>query len=450
MSFSFADVEKSINGLRSKLQLFVNESLQEEFKAGLHPNLLSYQKTQSVGISLPVVDTYLIGASSYLHQPSNYYDIFGAGRCVIIIHLLNAALEVLQAKHVKGLDTRVARLVRLAEPDAFDSVAFKLITAARYANISTVDRIEFIQEQPSKRTPDIFFSLGGVDSFIECKKAARVKDFRIITRNKVRELLNGVISSFRGRGLAILAEVVFNCDPEGVSQSNLFEASQAALHDGTIIITPQFTIKTVRLPKYESKDYVLYPSPQFSWIRYRHKIRSEWFGIVHQLIGKPVRRANLPKHLQGGMPTWLDTIEWDTAIKWKISAEDVVAKYRRFGFDILFQAIDQINSAGLDSSVHLWLETDHFIGGRREALLDFFKRLPSNARQTIGWIVINETLRDVSPKGHFDLIELAHMIRGPTATTSHPLVAGVFGLPTPVRTIGEFGADHELPDIDED
>jgi hypothetical protein len=450
MSFSFADVEKSINGLRSKLQCASNESLQDEFDAGLHPNLLSYHKTQTTGVSLPVLEKYLVGALSYLHQPSNYYDIFGACRSVIIVELLDATVEVLQAKQVKGLATRIERLVRAVDPDVFDSVAFELITAARYAVLSSVDCIEFIDEKPPKKTPDIFLSVAGVDSFVECKKAARAKDFNVITRNTVRDLLNGVISTFREQGVSVLAEVVFNCDPQTVGRSRLLETCQAAIHDRTVIITPQITVKATRLPKYESKDYTLYPSPRFSWIRYGYRIRSEWFGIVHQLFGKPARRANLTKHLQGGVSTWLDTVEWDAAIKWRIGAENVSAKYRRFGFDGLFQAVEQINGAGLDSTVHLWLETDHFIGGRREVLLDFFKRLSLNARHTIGWIVINETLLDISPKGRFDLIEHAHLIQGPTATTALPLVSGVLASSSPSPTTDEFGVGNEMPDIDED
>jgi hypothetical protein len=451
MSFPFADVEKAIKGLRSKLQCAPNTQLQEQFDAGLQPNLLAYQKRPAGGILLPVLDKYLVGATSYLNQPSNYYDIFGAGRCVIIVQLLDAALEALQARQIKGLKARVERLVRVVDPDEFDSTAFELITAARYALVSDADRIELIEEQPPKRTPDILLTRGGVDSFVECKKMIRVRDFSVATRNTVRELLNGIISSFRRLGTSVLVEVAFNCDPKCASQSGLFEACQTALNDRTTIVTSQFTIKAKRLPKFKSKDYTLYPSPRFSWIRYGHRIRGEWFGIVHQLIGKRVRRANLPKHLQGGVSTWLDTIEWDAAIKWKITAEDIVGKYRRFPFSGLFDdALEQINNSGSDSTVHVWLETDYFIGGRREVLLDFFRRLSAKKQHTVGWIVINETLLDVSPKGRFDLIEHAHMIQGPTATAAHPLVSGIFGLPSPVRTIGEFGVGHELPDIDED
>ena len=216
------------------------------------------------------------------------------------------------------------------------------------------------------------------------------------------------------------------------------------------VVTSQYTVKATRLPKFESKDFTLHPSPHFSWVRYGYRIRGEWFGVVHQVVGKPARLANLPKHLQGSESTWLDSVKWDAAIKWKITAEDVVSKYRRFGFDGLFNAIEQINSAGLDSTVHLWLETDYFIGGRREVLLDFFRRLSEKQEHTVGWIVINETLLNVSPKGRFDLIEHAHMIQGPTATGPRPLVSGVFGLPSSTQTTGEFGVGEDLPDIDED
>src|SRR2546426_7159901 len=133
MSFPFADVERAINGLRSKFGSAPNTQLQDEFDAGLHPNLLPYQKRQAGGSPLPALEKYIVGATSYLHQPSNYYDMFGAGRCVIIVQLLEEALAALQAKQIKGLPKRVERLLRVVESDEFDSTAFELITAARYA-----------------------------------------------------------------------------------------------------------------------------------------------------------------------------------------------------------------------------------------------------------------------------------------------------------------------------
>lgn len=450
MSFPFADVERAINRLHSRLRLTPNSRLQQEFDAGLHPNLLSYQRQKSGGVSSTALDRLLIGATSYLHQPSNYYDIYGAGRCVIAVQLLEAALEVLQAKLVKGTATRVERLVQAVASDEFDSIVFELIAAARYALLPAVDHVAFIDEQPPKHTPDFLITSGQAESFVECKKVVRVRDYGIATRNAVRELLNDVIFSFRRQGTSVLAEVAFNCDPKGVSRSGLFDACEAALNDRVAIITSQFTAKARLLPKCESKGYMLFPSPKFSWDRYGYRIRGEWFGVIHQLSGRPACLADLPQYLRGGVSTWLDSVDWDAAIKWKITDEEAVGKYRRFAFDGLFDAIKQIDGAGLDSTVHVWLETDYFIGTRREVLRDLFSRLSANAQKPVGWIVINETLLDVSPKGRFDLIEHAHMIQGPLATGQYPLISGVFGLPIPASTVGEFGVGHELPDIDED
>ena len=222
MSFPFADVERAINRLRSKLQCAPNTRLQAEFDAGLHANLLSYQNRTAGGTPLLALEKYLVGATSYLHQPSNHYDIFGAGRCVIIVQLLDAALEILQAKQTNGLPKRVERLLRVVDPDEFDSTAFELITAARYALVAGVDRIEFIDEQPPNRTPDILLTRGGVESFVECKKVIRVRDFSVETRTRVRELLNEVIDSFRRQEISVLAEVAFTCKPERVSPASLF------------------------------------------------------------------------------------------------------------------------------------------------------------------------------------------------------------------------------------
>jgi hypothetical protein len=153
MSFPFADVEKAINGLRAKLQRSPNPSLQEEFNAGLHPNFLAYRKTKAGETSIPILDKYLVGASSFLHQPSNYYDIFGACRCVILVQLLDSALHTLTRKKVKHLTQRCERLVRAVDFDTFDSVAFELITAGRYAKSRGVSGLEFIDEQPRKKRP---------------------------------------------------------------------------------------------------------------------------------------------------------------------------------------------------------------------------------------------------------------------------------------------------------
>src|SRR2546426_6684715 len=92
-TYGFEEVDHSIANLRSLLRRNANQQLQTEFEAGLHPDLLSYEKIQASGIPLPILEKYLIGAATFLHQPCNFYDIFRVCRCVNMVQFLNRAIS---------------------------------------------------------------------------------------------------------------------------------------------------------------------------------------------------------------------------------------------------------------------------------------------------------------------------------------------------------------------
>jgi hypothetical protein len=451
MNYSLDDVDLAIEGLRSKLGVGKNQALQEEFAAGLHPHLLSYDKLSSSKCSLSVIEKYLVGAKSYLQQPSNFYDIFPACRAVNIVLFLNRALDALLRKKVTNLSQRLDRLTKESGHDPFDAVAFELITAARYLEHPSVTHVSFVEESPPKKTPDIILECLGIETSVECKKLDRSQNYTIAIRNAVRDSLNVIISSFRANDISALIDVTFHCDPKEVSTSQIVDASVAAFKHQSVIVEPEFTVKAARLPRYTNDNYMLYPSPDFFWKRYGFRIRSDWFGIVSQNIcsrGRVKVPARLQGRLSGGESSWLDKLSWDTAVKWKISSEEVVAKYRRFAFDGLFKGIQQIKDSGLNSVVHLWLESEYYIGGRQSSLRDLLQRLSNNPSNDFGWVLINETLLDVSPKGCFDFIEHGHFIGGPGALTRKPIIVGIFLPDSSYSDTGEFGVGTELPDID--
>jgi hypothetical protein len=148
---------------------------------------------------------------------------------------------------------------------------------------------------------------------------------------------------------------------------------------------------------------------------------------------------------------WLSEVWWDAAIKWRISDDNIIAKYRRFAFDGVFDALAQIEPQPVNSAVHIWVESDYYLDGRENTLRDLFQRIQRHARDFFGWLVINETLIDVSPKGFFDIIEHAHIIEGPLAISLKPLVTLILTRHSkePIHTTGEFGTGTLLPDIDE-
>jgi hypothetical protein len=448
LTFNETGAAQAVEAIRSILGLNGDVRLQVEFEAGLHPNLLAYEKIQPSGIKLPSIEKYLIGTTSMLHQPTNYFDAIHVWRCACMVQYIHAALEVLTAKQIRGLNARLIRLARESSYDALDAVAFELIAAAQYAVHPAVTHLEFTPETPEKVTPDFAVRFAGVDSSVECKKIDRAKNYTVVIREIVRKRLGPVLLAFRESGISALAELVFNVDPRGVDQHRLVEASQDALRWQTAIIEPEFTIKVVRLGPYDSPTEAHFPSHYFNWHRYQHRVRSEWFGIVHNLSGTFLRLKDLPKDLQGGRCSLLNEVEWDAAVKWRISSADVIRKYRQFTFERVFGGLDQIKNYGMNSAVHLWLESDFSLSGRKDSFLDLFNRLVTNQRDVFGWLTINETMFEASPKGRYALTESAHMIRGPTAIGSHPLVSGVFA-PDSAGDIGEFGTAGELPDIDE-
>jgi hypothetical protein len=450
MTADFGDpeaVRKAIGAIQLKLNVSPAAQLQAEVDAGLHPNLLTSQGGLVNGAPISVIEKYLLGATSFLRQPINYYDIFGAARSVLMTQLLGEALDIIDARKIGGAEGRLKRLIPIVNPDAYESTLLELIAGTRYASQLTDSQVDFIPERPEK-TPDFIVKRGDAESFVECKKVARIRQISATTRALMRSRFNSVISHFRQKGISALFEVDFTSDPVAISEEELLSACSAAFDENTAIISAGFTVTANVLPRFMHDGPILYPSPRFSWLRYNYRVRSEWFGVVNALEGTPARLSTVPKELRGGISTWLLSVEWDTAVKWKISSPDVVGKYRRFAFDGVFDAIKQINNSGKDSTVHVWVESDYFVGRRREVMLDLFNRLNQKDDQSVGWIVLNETLLDVSPLGRFDLIEHAHPIQGPTATSKEPIVSGIFGGNSETRPNAEFGTGTELPDID--
>jgi hypothetical protein len=445
-NYSFDEIRIALDELEARVGHHAPKELQEEFALGLHPNLLAYDKAKAPALTLTALARYLVGARSSLHQPIHFYDIFNACRHVKVVQLLNHSLKVLTAHKTKGLDARIERLLTEKLYDRFDSGLFELLVAARYAERPGVHGLEFVEETPKEKTPDFRMRQHGSYAACECKKMDRSQDFALQMHEEAKACVSPALAAFRSQNIAALAEVVFLDEPTGISSKSMVNACIAAVKSGTTIIERDFRVQGKRLPDYDSPTYKLYPSPDFFWYRYGYRVRGDWMGITHEVIGSRTNHFLPNSANKHGSSSWLDEIGWDSAIKWRFGSEALMAKYRRFGFDTLFGGLKQIAGHGRNSSVHLWLESNYNLGGREEALEDLRARISANGTNNFGWIVVNETLLDISPKGAFDLIEHAHYMRGPIAVGRSAEVTNVFT--TGVPSSGAFGRGTDLPDID--
>lgn len=451
MSYSREDINEAVRSVCSRLGVALPHPLQKDYEAGRLPSLLSYEKIEKPQVDIPPLERFIIGASSCVNQPCHFYDIFRACRHVTLIQLLYHALEELTPFRVKNLDNRCDRLCKATTYDDFESVLYEIVTAWRYQTAEETQAVEFVEESSTQKTPDIKIILrDGIETFCECKKLDRITNESARVRRTVRDRLTPILDEFYLRRTSVLGELTYMCDPSNVSEARLRDAFRDSTNFCTTIVDPDFILSSRKLPPYTSATYKLYPSPEFYWDRYDFRVRSEWFGIVHKIKASYAENLFSSDNKPRGRSTWLDELSWDSAIKWKIGNPDIINQYRRFAFNRVFRGLQQINHKGPDTVLHLWLESDYNLEGRCDVIRYLSNSIRNNGCDNFGWLIINELLWDISPKGMFDLIEHAHFISGPSATIMSPRVSTIFTSKIPGNLRGEFGIGHKLPDIDEE
>ena len=363
MNYGVDEVQQAIDGITGRLGCSPAKALQAEYEAGLHPNLLNYDKIDTPLASVPALTKYLVGAGSFLHQPANFYHIFGTCRCVNLIQFLERAVKRLTSTHVEGIHVRFERLITEKKRDAFEAIAFELITAARYLEHPAVTSIRFIEETPTKQTPDFVVSTGLFELYVECKKIDRTQDFTLQIRNAARDLINPVLKSFRDNSKSVVADITFHSDPRNLSSHKLQKIFEVALRKQVPIIDQDFTVIAKQPSRYETGTITLCPSPALWWERYSYRVRSEWIGIVNALDCQWAHRSDLPKDLSGGMSTWINDIAWEEqrngklvlTISWTNIDDSHLTACSRVSIKFKGKASTLLCT--------FWLESDYYTGG---------------------------------------------------------------------------------------
>lgn len=442
--FSKENVETAIREVCSALAITINQKLLEEYENGKHYDLLMYEKLQKPSLDIPAIQKYLISSQSFLDQPCQYYDIFRACRHVIFIQVLNEALK--SAKNIENHKGKLDTLKHAKGYESFESCLFELAVAHRYLLNKEVRSVTFL-DKTSNQSPDLQIELHKNKFYVECKRYNRSIDLVFKIRNKVREKLRPIMGAFRKLGESALLEISFHTYPHLVSSERLLYCALESYKSRCPIINEDFTVCVELLARQEFEEYTLHPSPKYFWERYNYRERGEWFGLVHDMIA---RHACYEKNktLNELASTWLDDVDWECAVKWKITSDEIITRLRKFNYKLIFKGLSQLKSYSPNSALHVWLERDYSLGHRQEEMLRFFEKISFSGKDVFSWILFNETCLDISPKGTYDIIEHCHFISGPTAADANPLVTNVFIKESEMEGLGEFGIGHDSPDID--
>lgn len=416
--------------------------LLNDYLAGRQDRLLYYDKVSGGnGQQVPALWKYLLAAEGFLAQPSldHYYDIFRAGRAVPIVRRLADALTGLSPTRLP--QAKLKRLAVETSYDAFDQIMFELIVAHAYLRTPGIDDVEFLEESTDP-TPDLRITCAGIVFYVECKKFDRSRDMASPLRDDVNRRLDALFVALYDANVSAVVELDIK-DPKGeFASQEVAHAALIACRTGTVMVTQTATVRAQLLGRYSSEQHLLSPSPLLLR-RYGYTSRSEWIGIVHRM------KASLAG------PSWIDEIDWDAAVKWKLSSSRHLDGRRKLGQKRLFHGIRQLATVPGPTILHVCYEREGGVGHRRDELERFVSRLRDGiaSRQVVPptLLIFNELDIDVSEGGRFDFIERTYWRRFGALSNGDPAVSVVF---TPSESAfdidAEWGVGTDLPSIDEE
>jgi hypothetical protein len=422
-TYDIQKIKEAVDNICNKLSIRISEALQNDYQNGKYPSLLSYEKVEDSQIRLPFIEKYLIGANTFLNQPTQYFDIFRTNRHVTFLLKLDKVIDLL-LNDITGSDKKIQKLKTTIGYDQFESILFELLVAARYYQTPNVESVSFIEESQNK-SPDIEVITGSNAYYVECKKYDRTNSIFPAIRDKVRDLVSPVFDNLYLENISCLFEISFYKDPNDIDYLGFREDLYSSARKQTTIQNDFYSIKPNTLEPTKLEDFALFPSPKYYKDRYDYATKSEWQGIANKMYGRPAKRLDLAQ--QNDLhSTWMDEISWEVAVKWKIENEEIIWKQKRLAYNLLFKAMAQLREKKDNSILHIWFERDTSVGHRKNELMNFFNRLKENKKDKFSWLIFNETELDVKYDGIFDFIEYAHIVGGPNRNSKEPMVSMVF------------------------
>lgn len=270
----------ALRGLERMLGVAVPADLLADYLRRTAPHIVGYEKRMSEGRDLLAITKYMLVGYSYLAQPAleHYYDIFRASRAVALLRFLEWAVRRLEEARVENLPSRLQRLNAVKDLDAFDSVLFELATAARYGASLGFDRVAFVPENSSRKSPDLRIASSS-EMFVECKHVDRMSDAAVKLTNQARDAATPLLRDLRASGRSAVIELVFEDVPELIDAEALGDAASRALRTGTEVQIPRARVSGRWLQKRQLVDYALYPSASFFHDRWGY-LAEQWHGVV--------------------------------------------------------------------------------------------------------------------------------------------------------------------------
>lgn len=152
-------------------------------------------------------------------------------------------------KQMKGVTRRLEVLFNEGQ-NMPDSTLYELVVAAHYARHHWT--VEFLEDHPSRKTPDLEISKGTEKFWVECKRFAKVTEYAEKERLEWQKRVKHLFNAMRIEGIPASAEVTFKIPLEETDEVILggtftHYCRSGMIRSGQILTHPYLDFKAVPL-----------------------------------------------------------------------------------------------------------------------------------------------------------------------------------------------------------
>jgi hypothetical protein len=295
---------------------------------------------------------YLYLVDTALHDAIKYEPTQGS-RVLPVFKMLGANLDLL--KEIRGVESRVSGMLAGGRSQP-DSALFELLIGLLWKRNGST-QVEFIEEQPTQKRPDIRAVKNDQEWFIECKRLQKSSEYSEEERTKWLTMWAPLRNFLIDRRLPAVLDMTFHVELTSLPESFLLEQLEGKLplvQLPCVLIDNETWSVSAKPVNYAAarehlrRYHVRYPSDQLNELIAGHRDAHRGFtGIVG---GKYVRFADR------GSSSYLTEMEFAAGSFWSCDAPDAIARKARDIRRHLANAVDQLPDDA-KGAVHVALET---------------------------------------------------------------------------------------------
>lgn len=353
------DVKRAFNWVASFLSDSDWRRRSEQIEAQLEASLTPHATREAahayepISISDDRAAWYLYLVDAVLNAPLKYEPTQGA-RVVPIFKRLGADLDLLKSIH--GVDERVKRMLT-SERQQPDGALFELLVGLIWRRNGAKD-VEFIEESPPDKRPDIRASMGKDYWYIECKRLEKSSAYSENERRKWLQMWSRARDILIDARYSIVLDIVFHVELETLPEDFLVTelCGKLALVQAPCIVISNDIWEVVIAPVdyaaakgHLSKYAVKYPSDQI--VELVGGRREPNRGFTAAIEGRFVRMGE-----GHGNNRFLDDLSYAIGAFWSCDAERAIERKARDIRRHLAEAVRQLPEAKR-GVVHIGLET---------------------------------------------------------------------------------------------